>query len=69
MLTIILTSGAPEVPCKNIVPVDTGLAKGIERILPALSGRFTAMAVRVPTINVSAMDLTLNLSKTVTSGR
>ena len=53
---------------QNIVPVDTGLAKGIERILPALSGRFTAMAVRVPTINVSAMDLTLNLSKTVTSG-
>ncbi|WP_439106446.1 type I glyceraldehyde-3-phosphate dehydrogenase [Congregibacter sp.] len=44
---------------QSIIPVDTGLALGVERILPALAGRFTAQALRVPTLNVSAMDLTL----------
>lgn len=43
----------------SIIPVDTGLAVGIGRILPALSGKFTAQALRVPTLNVSAIDLTL----------
>jgi len=44
---------------RSIIPVDTALAVGIERILPALGGRFTAQALRVPTLNVSAMDLTI----------
>jgi D-erythrose 4-phosphate dehydrogenase len=43
---------------QSIIPVDTALALGIERILPDLAGRFTAQALRVPTQNVSAMDLT-----------
>ncbi len=43
----------------SIIPVDTGLAVGIERILPALAGRFSAQALRVPTLNVSALDLTV----------
>lgn len=43
----------------SIIPVDTGLAVGIGRILPALSGKFTAQALRVPTLNVSAIDLAL----------
>ena len=43
----------------SIIPVDTGLARGVERILPALTGRFTAQALRVPTLNVSALDLSL----------
>lgn len=47
----------------NIVPVDTGLAKGIERLLPHMEGRFSAVAVRVPTINVSAIDLTVSLAR------
>lgn len=47
----------------SIIPVDTALAKGIERILPALRGRFTAQALRVPTLNVSAMDLTVQVSQ------
>lgn len=47
---------------QSIIPVDTALAKGIERILPELSGRFTAQALRVPTLNVSAMDLTVQVS-------
>ncbi|MBT4519252.1 MAG: erythrose-4-phosphate dehydrogenase, partial [Halieaceae bacterium] len=44
-----------------IIPVDTELALGIERILPHLAGRFTAQALRVPTLNVSAMDLTIQV--------
>jgi erythrose-4-phosphate dehydrogenase len=44
---------------QSIIPVDTGLARGIERILPQLADRFTAQALRVPTLNVSAMDLTV----------
>ncbi|WP_035572196.1 type I glyceraldehyde-3-phosphate dehydrogenase [Halomonas halocynthiae] len=43
----------------SIVPVDTSLAKGINRLMPHLAGRFECLHVRVPTINVSAMDLSL----------
>ncbi len=50
---------------QSIIPVDTKLAKGIERILPKFSGRFEAIAVRVPTINVTAMDLSLTLNSDV----
>ncbi|MEQ8265054.1 glyceraldehyde 3-phosphate dehydrogenase NAD-binding domain-containing protein [Pseudohaliea sp.] len=46
---------------RSIIPIDTGLARGIERILPALAGRFSAQALRVPTLNVSAMDLTVQV--------
>jgi len=51
---------------QSIIPVDTKLAAGIERILPQFSGRFEAIAVRVPTINVTAMDLSLTVSNDVT---
>ena len=44
---------------QSIIPVDTGLARGVERILPAMQDRFTAQALRVPTLNVSALDLTV----------
>ncbi len=44
---------------QSIIPVDTGLAKGVERILPEMAGRFSAQALRVPTLNVSALDLTV----------
>jgi erythrose-4-phosphate dehydrogenase len=50
---------------QSIIPVDTGLARGVERILPALAGRFTAQALRVPTLNVSAMDLTVVVNRDV----
>lgn len=49
----------------SIIPVDTKLAIGIERILPKFSGRFEAIAVRVPTLNVTAMDLSVTLSQDV----
>ena len=51
---------------QSIIPVDTKLALGIERILPQFAGRFEAIAVRVPTINVTAMDLSVTLNTDVT---
>ncbi|PCK29810.1 erythrose-4-phosphate dehydrogenase [Pseudoalteromonas piscicida] len=51
---------------QSIIPVDTKLARGIERILPKFQGRFEAIAVRVPTINVTAMDLSVTLNENVT---
>ncbi|MCK2185266.1 type I glyceraldehyde-3-phosphate dehydrogenase [Halomonas getboli] len=45
----------------SIVPVDTGLARGINRLMPHLADRFECLHVRVPTINVSAMDLALSV--------
>lgn len=50
---------------QSIIPVDTGLARGIDRLLPELSGRFEAQAMRVPTLNVSAIDLSILLNSDV----
>ena len=50
----------------NIVPVDTALALGIERLLPHMQGRFSSVAMRVPTLNVSAIDMVLNVRTPVT---
>lgn len=52
---------------QSIIPIDTGLAKGIDRLLPELAGSFTAQAVRVPTINVSVIDLVVTVSKDTTA--
>lgn len=52
---------------QSIIPVDTALAVGIERILPQLSGKLSAQAIRVPTVNVSAMDLTIVADKSVSA--
>lgn len=51
---------------QSIIPVDTGLAEGIARILPGLPNRFAAHALRVPTINVSAMQLTIESKRPAT---
>lgn len=50
---------------QSIIPVDTKLAQGIERILPNLKGKMEAISVRVPTINVTAMDLSVTLEQRV----
>jgi len=42
---------------QSVIPVATELARGIERLLPELSGRVQAKAMRVPTLNVSALDI------------
>ena len=47
---------------QSIIPVETGLAAGIGRILPELDGKFVARALRVPTINVSAMELSIEVA-------
>ncbi|ETN93480.1 D-erythrose-4-phosphate dehydrogenase [Gammaproteobacteria bacterium MOLA455] len=50
---------------QSIIPVDTGLALGIDRLLPELTGRFQAQAMRVPTVNVSVIDLSVILNSNV----
>ena len=47
----------------SIIPVDTGLSRGIPRILPEMEGRFECLHLRVPTINVSLMDLSVVVKK------
>ncbi len=53
---------------QSIIPVDTELARGVERVLPAMAGRFSAQALRVPTLNVSAMDLTVQTLRDTDTG-
>ncbi|GFH29314.1 glyceraldehyde-3-phosphate dehydrogenase [Haematococcus lacustris] len=50
----------------NIIPSSTGAAKAVGKVLPALKGKLTGMAFRVPTTDVSVVDLTVNLEKATT---
>lgn len=50
---------------QSIIPVDTGLSKGIDRLMPHLAGKFECLHMRVPTLNVSVMDLSLHLKCSV----
>ena len=47
----------------NIIPASTGAAKAVTKVIPSLVGKLTGMAFRVPTANVSVVDLTVRLSK------
>ena len=51
---------------QSIIPVDTALAQGVDRVLPELEGKLAAHALRVPVNNVSALNVTLNLERDVT---
>ena len=47
----------------NIIPASTGAAKAVGKVIPELNGKLTGMSFRVPTLDVSAVDLTVNLAK------
>ena len=47
----------------NIIPASTGAAKAVTKVIPSLEGKITGMAFRVPTANVSVVDLTVKLKK------
>ncbi len=47
----------------NIIPTTTGAAEAVSKVIPELKGKLTGMAFRVPTVNVSVIDLTLKTTK------
>ena len=51
---------------QNIIPSSTGAAKAVGRVIPSMMGKLTGMSFRVPTANVSVVDLTVNLEKSTT---
>ncbi|MBO4513667.1 MAG: type I glyceraldehyde-3-phosphate dehydrogenase, partial [Victivallales bacterium] len=51
---------------ENIIPSSTGAAKAVGKVLPALNGKLTGMSMRVPTSDVSVVDLTVELEKPAT---
>ena len=51
----------------SVIPVETGLAQGVERFFPHLSDKISARALRVPTLNVSSLDVVLSVDKSTSA--
>ena len=52
--------------CHNIIPSTTGAAKAVGKVIPSLNGKLTGISMRVPTVDVSVVDLTVNMAKPAT---
>jgi glyceraldehyde 3-phosphate dehydrogenase len=50
----------------NIIPSSTGAAKAVGKVIPSLNGKLTGMSMRVPTADVSVVDLTVRMEKAAT---
>ena len=48
---------------QNIIPASTGAAKAVGKVIPDMNGKLTGMAFRVPTADVSVVDLTITLQR------
>ena len=53
----------------SMIPTSTGAAKALSEVIPELKGKFDGQAIRVPTVDVSLVDLTLETEKPVTQAR
>ncbi|XP_070143747.1 glyceraldehyde-3-phosphate dehydrogenase 2-like [Drosophila kikkawai] len=63
LMTTVHATTATRGAAQNIIPASTGAAKAVGKVIPALNGKLTGMAFRVPTPNVSVVDLTVRLGK------
>jgi len=63
LITTVHATTATQKTAQNIIPSSTGAAKAVGKVIPALNGKLTGMAFRVPTPDVSVVDLTVRLGK------
>ena len=62
-MVLLIKIGVVDVVGQNIIPASTGAAKAVALCIPEIAGKLTGMSFRVPTPNVSVVDLTVKLSK------